>query len=116
VTDCDGRDVKIKIDDKIVPMRKEDCLLNATQILTLANTNRNDHTSILRLVKEQTLIEKVSPAVGIPWRHSWVKFQHGRILCKHLKLEQELKPLIDYGLEVQRDDRSKTAEQVQTDV
>ena len=58
------------------------------------------------------MIEKVSPAVDIPWRYSWVNFQHGRILCKHLKLEQELKPLIDYGLEGQRDDRSKTAEWV----
>lgn len=63
-------------------------------------------------MKEQTVIEKVSPAVGIPWRHSWVNIQHGRILCKHLKLEQKLEPLIDYGLEIQRDDRSKTAEQV----
>ena len=92
-------------------MRKEDGLLNATQILTLANTNSNDRMSILRLMKEQTVIEKVSPAVDIPWRHSWVNFQHGRILCKHLKLEQELKPLIDYRLEVQRHDRSKTVEQ-----
>ena len=32
--DFDGRYVQIKIDDKIVLMQKEDCLLNATQILT----------------------------------------------------------------------------------
>ena len=110
MTDFDGRYVQIKINDKIMLMRKEDCLLNATQILALANTNINDRGSILRLMKEQTVIEQVSPLVGIPWRQSWVNFQHGRILCKHLKLEQELKSLIDYGLEVQRDDRGKSAE------
>ena len=93
-------------------MRKEDCLLNVTQILKLANTNSNDRTSILRLMKEQIVIEKVSPAIDIPWRHYWVNFQHGRILCKHLKLKQELKSLIEYGSEIQGNDRSKTAEQV----
>ncbi len=112
MTDFDGTYVQIKVDKKIVLMRKEDCLLNATQILILANTNINDCKTILMLMKKQTAIERVSPAVNIPWRHSWVNFQHGRILCKHLKLEQELKPLIDYGLEVQRDHGSKTAEQV----
>ena len=93
-------------------MRKEDCLLNATQILTLANRTSNDRKSILRLMKEQTVIENLLPATGIPWRHSWVNFLHGRILCQHLKLEQKLKPLIDYGLEVQRDDCGRTAEPV----
>ena len=112
VTDFNERYVQITIDDKTVLMRKGDCLLNATQILTFANTNRNDRASILKIMKEQTVLEKVSPAVGILWRHSWVNFQHGRILCKHLKLEQELKSLIDYGLEAQYDDRSKTAEPV----
>lgn len=52
VTDFDGRYIQIKIDNKIVLMRKEDCLLNATQILMLANTNSNDRASILRLMKE----------------------------------------------------------------
>ena len=93
-------------------MRKEDCLLNATQILTFVNTNNNDRKFILRFIKKQIVIEKVSSAVNILWRHSWVNFQHKRILCKHLKLEQKLKPLIDYELKIQRDDRSKTAEQV----
>ena len=38
----DGRYVQIKIDDKIVLMRKEDYLLNASQILTLTNKNFGD--------------------------------------------------------------------------
>ena len=112
MTDFDGGFVEIRIGDKPVLMRKEDCLLNATQIPTLANTNSNDRRSILRLMKEQTVVEKFSPTVGMPWRHSWVNFQHGRILCKHLKLEQELRPLIDYGLQVQHGGCSETAEQI----
>lgn len=66
MTDFDGRYLQIKIDNKIVLIRKEDCLLNATQIVELANTNSNDRAFILRLMKEETVIEKVSSAIDIP--------------------------------------------------
>lgn len=93
-------------------MRKKDCILNATQILALANTNSKDRAYILRIMKERTEIGQISPTKGIHWKASWVNFQHGRILCKHLKLEQKLKPLIEYGLKIQHDNGSNTEEQI----
>ena len=93
-------------------MRKKDCLLNATHILRLANTSKLDREHIIRIMRERTGIVPIPPGVGIPYLTLWVNFQHGRILCKHLKLEQKLKPLIEYGLEIQRDNGSNTEEQL----
>ena len=73
-------------------MRRENCLRNAAQILTLTDTNHFDRASILRLVKEQTMVEKVSPALAI---------QHGL-----------LKPLIDYGLQVQLEEQIRSLKPV----
>lgn len=84
-------------------MRKEDCFLNATQILTLANKNDSDRKYLLSLMKKQTEVQVLPPVTDIPYSCSWVNFQHGLILCQHLKLEHQLQPLINYGLRAQRD-------------
>ena len=93
-------------------MRKEDCFLNATQIITLAKKNNSERKYLLGLMKEKTKVEVFPAAVGMPHLYSWVNFQHGRILCKHLQLDRELQPLIDYGRRFWSDDYSKTVEQV----
>ncbi|KAL8652821.1 MAG: hypothetical protein Q9210_002458 [Variospora velana] len=111
VTDFDARHIQMRFDDKTVLMRKEDCFLNATQILTLANKNASDRKYLMALIKEQTEIQVLPPTAGVPQSCSWVNFQHGLILCKYLELEHQLQPLINYGLRAQRDD-SKTPEPV----
>ncbi len=112
MTDFDGRYVQIKIDDKIVLMRKEDCLLNASQILTLTNKNFGDIEHLLQLMEQSIKVEVLPPIAGIASSCSWVNFEHGQILCKHFGLEQELQPLIDHGLKLQRDNYSKPVEYV----
>jgi len=84
-------------------MRKEDCFLNATQILTLAEKTTGERTYILRLMKEETKVEVLPAMRGCSHPTSWVNFYHGRILCKHLGLEEKLKSLIDYGIRLQGD-------------
>ncbi|KAL8816167.1 MAG: hypothetical protein Q9223_004776 [Gallowayella weberi] len=111
VTDFDERHIQLETDNKIILMRKEDCFLNATQILTLANKNANDRKYLLSLMKEQTEVQVLPPVTDIPYSCSWVNFQHGLILCQHLKLEHQLQPLISYGLRAQRDN-CKRVEQV----
>ena len=86
-------------------MRKEDCFLNATQILTLYTKLRLQRFEIIQ-------VEVITPIGGIPFSYSWVNFENGQILCKHSGLEQELQPLIDYGRKLQRDDDSKPIEHV----
>ncbi|MCJ1456656.1 hypothetical protein MMC28_007018 [Mycoblastus sanguinarius] len=35
---------------------------------------------------------------------SWVNLQHGRTLCRHLGLERQLQPLLEYAQRLQGDD------------
>ena len=88
-------------------MRKEDCLLNASQILTLTNKNPSDIEHLLQLMEQSIKVEVLPPIVGIAPSCSWVNFEHGQILCKHFGLEQELQPLIDYGFKIQGNGDSK---------
>ncbi len=96
-------------------MRNEDGFLNASQILTLANKNPSDSEDLLQLMGQIIKVEVLPPVVGTTSSCSWVNFEHGRILCKHLRLEQELQPLIDHGLKLQRDDYSRPMEHVNND-
>ena len=96
-------------------MRKEDCSLNATQILTLANKNLSDSEHLLQLMGQSIKVERLSSIVDVQYSCSWVSFEHGRILCKHLKLERVLQSLIDYGLKLQCDNNRKSVEYVNDD-
>lgn len=74
------RNVQTKIEDKIVLMRKEDCFLNATQILTLTNKNPSDSEHLLQLMKHIIKVEVLPPIAGVPYSCSWVNFEHGRVV------------------------------------
>ena len=93
-------------------MRKEDCLLNASQILTLTNKNPSDVEHLLQLMEQSIKIEVLPPLAGITSSCFWVSFELGQILCKHFGLEQKLQPLVDYGLEIQQNDYSEPMEHV----
>ena len=98
------------IEDQIVLMRKEDCFLNASQILALTKKDSSQNERLLQWM-EQSIKVKVLPPIGdVAYSHVWVSFEHGRIICKHFGLEQELHPLIDHGLKLQRDNYSKAME------
>lgn len=100
----------MKIEDKVVLMRKEDCFLNATQILALTSKSPSDSEHLLQLIEPIIKVEVIPPKEGVAYSCSWVNFEHGRIICEHLGLVQELQPLIDHGLELQRNDHSKPME------
>ena len=104
----------MKIEDKIVLMRKEDCFLNATQILALTNRNPSDSERLLQRMEQSINVEIFPPLKDVPDSCSWVSFEHGRLLCNHFGLE--LQPLIDYGLKLQRDDDSKDINNYSTGV
>ena len=101
----------MKVNGQLVLMRKEDGFLNATQILTLAKKNDSERKYILERINQNTKVEMLPATKGIPYLHSWINFQYGRILCKYLGLEQKLQPLLDYGRGI-HDDYDKTPEEV----
>ena len=80
-------------------LRKTDCFLNATQIITLAKKDKNERKTILDKMKKHTKVDVKKSAGG-----SWVNVQHVRILCKHLGLERQLQPLLEYAQRLQGDD------------
>ena len=98
VTDFDSEHVQMRVEDQIVLLRKTDCFLNATQIITLAKKDRNERRIILDKMKKHTKVDVTKSREG-----SWVNFQHVRILCKHLGLERQLRPLLEYAQRLQGD-------------
>ena len=99
VTDFDSEHVQMRAEDQIVLLRKKDCFLNATQIITLAEKDKNERKTILDKMKKHTKVDVGKTAGG-----SWVNLQHARILCKHLGLERQLQPLLEYAQRLQGDD------------
>ena len=102
----------MEVNVQLVLMRKEDGFLNATRIITLAKKNDSECKYVLELLNQETKVEVLPATVGIPYPHSWINLQHGRILCGHLGLEQKLRPLIDYGCRFQREDEGETVEPI----
>ncbi len=99
MTDFDSEHVQMRVEDQIVLLRKTDCFLNATQIITLAKKDKNERKTILDKMKKHTKVDVKKSAGG-----SWVNLQHVRILCKHLGLERQLQPLLEYAQRLQGDD------------
>ena len=101
MADADAEHLRLKLDKKVVLMRKKDCMINATQIISLAEKTPTERKYILGLLKKYTYVEILPAAVGSPYPSSWVNFQHGMILSAHLGLEEKLQPLLHYGLGLQ---------------
>lgn len=99
VTDFGFEHVQMRVEDQIVLLRKTDCFLNATQIITLAGKDKNERRILLDKVKEHTKVDVKKAREG-----SWANLQHVRILCKHLGLERQLQPLLEYAQRLQGDD------------
>ena len=90
----------MRVEDQVVLLRKADCFLNATQIMTLAKKGKNKRRIILDKMKKHTQIDvKKGHREG-----SWVNLPHVRILCKHLGLERQLQPLLEYAQRLLGDD------------
>ena len=100
----------MKIEDKIVLMRKEDCFLNATQILALTKINAGERANLLQRIEQDIEVKVLPSTEDVAYSHVWVSFEHGRIICKHFELEQKLHPLINHRLKLQRDNYSKAVE------
>ncbi len=106
MTDHDSKHVCIEIDGQPVFMRKDDLSLNATHIMKIAGKNANQCKYLLQLIRK---------FVKTIWS-SWVSLQTGRLLCKHLEVEEKLQPLLDYGCRLQNNDHIKTSDWADDDL
>jgi len=78
------------LEGKVVSIFKPNCWLNATQIIALAGKNSAQRKYILGIMKKNTEVQ-------IDGVNSWVPFQDGWLLCKHLQLTDKLRGLWEYG-------------------
>lgn len=104
VTGFDSKHVQIVVEDQTILLRKEDCFLNATQIIKLAKKDSNERKSILDKMKKHTKVDVKKANGKKAICGSWVNLQHGRILCNFLSLERQLQPLLEYAQRLQGDD------------
>ena len=82
----------MRVEDQIVLLRITDCFLNVTQIMRLAEKDKNKRKVILHKMKKHIKVDVRSHQQG-----PWVNLSHARILCKHLGLERQLQPLLEYA-------------------
>lgn len=104
VTGFDSKHVQMVVEDQAILLRKEDCFLNATQIIKLAKKDSNERKSILDKMKKYTKVDVKKADGKKAICGSWVNLQHGRILCDFLSLERQLQPLLEYARRLQGDD------------
>ena len=77
------------VEDQTMLLRKEDCFLNATQIIKLAKKDKNARKVMLEKMKKHTKVDVKRFDVRSAICGSWVNLQHGQTLCKHLGLERQ---------------------------
>ena len=104
VTGFDSKHVQMIVEDQTILLRKEDCFLNATQIIKLAKKDSNERKSILDKMKKYTKVDVKKADGKKAICGSWVNLQHGRILCDFLSLKRQLQPLLKYAQRLQGDD------------
>ena len=104
VTSFDSKHVQMIVEGQAILLRKEDCFLNATQIINLAKKDNNERKSILDKMKKRTKVDVKKADGKKAICGSWVNLQHGRLLCTYLSLERQLHPLLEYAQRLQGDD------------
>ena len=78
------------VQGKSVCIFEPDRWLNATQIIALAGKDSTQRKQILDIMKMNTKVQ-------VKMKNSWVPFQDGWLLCKHLQLTDKLRSLWEYG-------------------
>jgi serine/threonine protein kinase len=77
-----------------VSMRISDCQLNASQILTAANLQKDERVTWLREFKERGIGGNSGKNGRLNY---WVPFSDGVFLCQAVGLEDDLRPLFSYS-------------------
>ena len=96
VTDFDFKYIQMVIEDQTIFLRKEDCFLNAIQIIKLTKKDNNKHKNILDKMKKYTKVDiKKTDEKKIIYDF-WINLQHGQILYNFLFLKRQLQSLLKY--------------------
>lgn len=104
VTSVDDDIVRLIVNDYAVHMRKHDSMVNATQMMNLAQvTTKNQRDNLRRRLKNTTGAIVLPQQGGGRGRDVWISVENGIVLCAQLGLAESLQPLIIQGLDLQRD-------------
>jgi len=92
VIDVDERHVGMTVDGQVVLVRKEDGLINATQIVKLTQESHNSQQAILHRLRraKEYKVKNLGSA-----QNTWISIQCGKELCVELGLEEKLRPLLN---------------------
>lgn len=80
-----------------VMRRRSDSWLNATQILKVAGVEKGKRTKILEKEILTGPHEKIQGGYG-KYQGTWIDYQRGREFCRQYGVEDVLRPLLDYDL------------------
>lgn len=80
-----------------VMRRRNDCWLNATQILKVAGVDKGKRTKILEKEIQTGEHEKVQGGYG-KYQGTWIKFERGVEVCRQYGVEELLRPLLTYDM------------------
>lgn len=82
-----------------VMRRRSDSWLNATQILKVASVDKGKRTKVLEKEILTGEHEKVQGGYG-KYQGTWINYRRGREFCRQYGVEEILRPLLDYDMNV----------------
>ncbi|KAK2756814.1 transcriptional regulator swi6 [Arachnomyces sp. PD_36] len=88
---------EMEVNGVAVMRRRSDSWLNATQILKVAGVVKARRTKTLEKEVAAGEHEKVQGGYG-KYQGTWVNYQRGLELCRHYRVEELLRPLLEYDM------------------
>ena len=76
----------MKIDDQVVLVQEDNCLINANQILKLSPLNQNQRTRRIKALRDAGKVQNL-PAQGTHGHiNAWIDIYEGKALCDEIGL------------------------------
>ena len=92
----------MKIDDQIVLLQENDCLINATQILKLCSLTQTQRKRKLKALKNKDKVKELSTRETHEHMNAWIDICEVKALCKNLKIEKRLQSLMNHELSLRK--------------
>jgi regulatory protein SWI6 len=90
---------EMEVNRVAVMRRRSDGWLNATQILKVAGVDKGKRTKVLEKEILTGEHEKVQGGYG-KYQGTWINYRRGREFCRQYGVEDVLRPLLDYDINV----------------
>lgn len=103
-----GGYLQMKIDDQVVLMQEDNCLVNANQILKLSPLNQKQRARRIKALRDAGKVQNLPAQGTYGHMNAWIDICAGKALCDKIGLAKKLQPLLDYGLSLHTKDKNDT--------